>query len=112
MVFGFVVMIIDKSWISKPRNTIEYANSLNEILKFSFGHVDGVFIKCPCSKFGFKKWKTRDIVQEHLTCTTFPQNYQTLYMHGEGASGNEFVIVTSVRVIEDFIESHNSMETC
>jgi len=103
MVFCFVVMPIDKSWISKPRNTIEYANGLNEFLEFAFGHANGIVIKCLCSKCGFKKWQTRDVVQEQLTCSTFPQNYQTWYMHGEGLSRNEFVAVTSVHVIEDFI---------
>jgi len=110
MVFCFVVMPIDKSWISKPRNTIENANGLNEFLEFAFGHAIGVVIKCSCSKCGFKKWQTRDVVQEHLTCSTFPQNYQTWYMHGEGLSGNELMAVTSAYVIEDFVESRNPME--
>ena len=68
-----------KIWISKPWNTIEYANSLNEFLEFEFGHANGVGIKSMCSKCGFKKWQTRDVVQEHVTCTTFPQNYHTWY---------------------------------
>jgi len=85
---------------------------LNEFLEFAFGHANGATIKCLCSNCGFKKGQIRDVVQEHLTCPTFPQNYQTWYMHGEGPSGNESVTVTSAHVIEDFIESHNSMETC
>jgi len=46
MVFCFIVMPIDKSWISKPQNTIEYANSLNKFSEFAFGHDNGVVTKC------------------------------------------------------------------
>jgi len=54
-------MPIDKSWISKPRNTIEYTNGLKVFLNFAFKHDNGHAIKCPCSKCGFRKWQTRDI---------------------------------------------------
>jgi len=59
-------MPIDKSWISSPQYNNEYANGLNMFLEFAFGHANGPVIKCPCSKCGFKKWQTRDVVHEHL----------------------------------------------
>ena len=62
------------------------------------------------SKCGFKKWKTRDVVHEHLTCRYFPQNYKIWYLHGEGPSVTESVDATSVHAVEDFIELQNQME--
>ncbi|PIN23770.1 hypothetical protein CDL12_03504 [Handroanthus impetiginosus] len=43
---------MDKSWITKPQNTVKY----------EWGHrcVDDQVI-CPRSKCGFRKWKTRDV---------------------------------------------------
>lgn len=59
---SFVVMAIDKSWIDKPHDTLEYENGLIKFLNFAFEHksIDGLKIKCPCSKCGFKKWRTWD----------------------------------------------------
>jgi len=48
-------MPIDKLWICKPRNTIEYANGLNMILEIAIEHGNGPVIKCPCEKCGFRK---------------------------------------------------------
>ena len=103
-------MPIDKSWISKPRNTIEYVKGLNVFLDFAFEHGNGLVIKCPCSKCGFKKWRTRDVVQERLTCRAFPENYKKWYFHGEGSSVSEPLATTSVDMVEDILESRNPME--
>ncbi|CAL5193665.1 unnamed protein product [Lathyrus oleraceus] len=61
-------MPVDKSWIDKPEDTLEYENGLLNFLNFSFHHksIDGLRIKCPCSKCVFKKWGTRDEVYVHL----------------------------------------------
>jgi len=79
-------------------------------LNFAFEHGNGHAIKCPCSKCGFKKWQTRDIVQEHLTCRPFPENYRTWYLHGEGLSVSEVVATTSANVVEDISGFQNPME--
>lgn len=69
-------MLINKSWISN-QNTIKYPNGLNVFLEFAFEHANGHVIKCPCSKCDFKKWQTKDVVHEHLTCKSFLKNYKT-----------------------------------
>ena len=113
----FVVMPIDKSWNSKPRNTIEYSNGLNTfffwIFLLNMVMVELLIvrvIKCPCSKCGFKKWQTRDVDQEHLSCRPCPKNYKTSYMHGEVPRVSDSMVGRSVDVVEDFSESQNSME--
>ena len=83
-------MPIDKSWISKPQNTIEYAKGLNVFLDFAFEHGNGLVMKCPYSKCGFKKWQTRDAI--------------------EGSSVSEPLAATSADVVEDILESRNPME--
>jgi len=71
-------MPIDKSWISKPRNILEYADVLRKFLDFAFeyGSIDGRVIKCPCPKCCFNKWQRRNVVEEHMTCKPFPKNYK------------------------------------
>jgi len=103
-------MPIDKSWISSPQYNNEYSNVLNMFLEFAFGHDNGLVIKWPCSKCGFKKWQTRDVVHEHLTCRPFPQNYKIWYLHGEGPCLTESMNGTSAHVVEDLIEPENEME--
>jgi len=79
-------MPIDKLWNSKPQNTIEYSHGLNTfffwIFLLNMVMVELLIvrvIKCPCSKCGFKKWQTRDVDQEHLSCRPCPKNYKTVY---------------------------------
>ncbi|XP_059292742.1 uncharacterized protein LOC132046198 [Lycium ferocissimum] len=75
---------MDKSWIGMPRNTPEYVIGLNQFLNFAFNNgAIGDKIKCPCHKYGFRKWQTRKIVFNHLIDKPFPQNYVTWFMHGE-----------------------------
>lgn len=104
-------MSIDKSWIRKPRNTIEYKVGLNIFLDFAFQHksIDGRVIKCPCSKCGFTKWKTRGVVREHLTCRPFPRNYRFWYKHGE-VSNVVHSEATEGTHIEDVLQPQNPME--
>jgi len=47
---------MDKSWIAKPQNTIEYSIGLKKILDFDFeNEVTRDKIQCPCTKCGFIK---------------------------------------------------------
>jgi len=109
-VFCFVVMAIDKMWIYEPRNTIEYCNGLNIFLDFAFEHSNGRVSTCPCLRCGFKKWQTRNVVLDHLTCRAFPENYKTWYLHNEGPSVSGTMTTRSAVVVEDCLESQNSME--
>ncbi|XP_057437004.1 uncharacterized protein LOC130729311 isoform X2 [Lotus japonicus] len=86
--------IIDKSWIKKPRNTLEYLAGLNSFLDFAFEHNSGSnTIICPCDKCGFKKWHIRDEVLDHLLCKPFPNGYTFWHRHGETRQ-REFVLRT------------------
>lgn len=75
---------MDKSWISKARNSIDYSIGLSKFLDFAFKNgAVGETIRCPCPKCGFMKWQTRDIVEDHLLYKPFPQNYVIWDLHGE-----------------------------
>ena len=58
---------MDKSWITKPQNSLEYEQGVSGFINFAFVHqsVNGKII-CPYSSCAFKKWQTRDVVYEHL----------------------------------------------
>ena len=77
-------IIMDKSWITKPRRTVEYKEGLNSFLDFAFeqNSVQGR-IMCPCCKCKFKKWLTRDEACNHLTLKQFPIDYTNWIWHGE-----------------------------
>ncbi|WVZ03365.1 hypothetical protein V8G54_024171 [Vigna mungo] len=68
---------MDKSWITKPRNTVEYSIGLQKFLDFAFeNRASGDTIRCPCPK-------SRGIVEEHLILKQFPINYVIWNLHGE-----------------------------
>ena len=75
---------MDRSWIRLPTQTSQYQQGLAEFLDFAFQHTSSVSkIICPCKNCKFKKWQTRSVVWDHLTCTPFPQGYTFWYRHGE-----------------------------
>src|ERR1044072_9689149 len=79
---------MDKSWIKKPRNTLEYHQGLNGFLDFAFEHSSCESrIICPCNKCDFRKWKTRQEVYDHLICKPFPETYTFWCDHGETLLG-------------------------
>ncbi|CAN1852204.1 hypothetical protein LINPERHAP1_LOCUS40555, partial [Linum perenne] len=43
---------MDKSWMNKPRSSVEYMNGLNNFLEFAFGSPNcrDEKILCPCKK--------------------------------------------------------------
>jgi len=64
---------MDKSWIKLPHNTPQYLVGLNNFLDFAFQYgANAITIICPCSKCGFRKWRTREEVYDHLLCKPFP----------------------------------------
>ncbi|XP_058787440.1 uncharacterized protein LOC131661819 isoform X1 [Vicia villosa] len=105
-------MPIDKSWIDKSQDTLEYENGLINFLNFAFHHksIDGLKIKCPCSKCGFKKWGTWDEVYVHLKNRPFPKNYKVWNWHGERSSIKEPQVVERAHVTEDTFQPQNTME--
>ncbi|KAM3282754.1 hypothetical protein P3S67_026399 [Capsicum chacoense] len=87
---------MDKSWIGKPSNTLEYEHGLNPFLDFTFmNSAIGDKIKYPCHLCYFQKWQTRDIVYAHLICKQFSQNYVTWVIHGESNVVNNSLNIES-----------------
>ncbi|XP_052181001.1 uncharacterized protein LOC127794134 [Diospyros lotus] len=79
---------MDKSWITKPRNTHEFQEGVQGFLEFAFAHrsVEGK-IKCPCPDCVFRNWETRAVVYDHLICRGFPTTYTIWFWHGESTTG-------------------------
>ncbi|XP_052119008.1 uncharacterized protein LOC107493943 [Arachis duranensis] len=75
---------IDKSWITKPRGSVEYRDGLNRFLDFTFANSssDGM-IHCPCPLCGFRFFQTREDAYDHLLMKPFPPNYTFWLHHGE-----------------------------
>ncbi|XP_027931110.1 uncharacterized protein LOC114187160 isoform X1 [Vigna unguiculata] len=100
---------MDKSWIVKPRNTIEYSIGLKKFLDFAFENgAVGDTIKCPCPKCGFMKWQTRGVVEEHLILKAFPKNYVIWNLHGEKQIED---ISSNEDDIQEAFHYENPMET-
>lgn len=75
---------MDKSWIAKLHNTLEYRVGLEKFLDFAFTNVAvGNRIQCPCPNCRFTKPQIRDVVRDHLLCKPFPKNYLIWTLHGE-----------------------------
>ncbi|XP_025669940.1 uncharacterized protein [Arachis hypogaea] len=80
---------IDKSWISKPRGSVEYKAGLNKFLDFAFANAssDGM-IHCPCPSCGFRLFQTREDAYDHLLLKPFPAKYTFWLHHGERRVGD------------------------
>ncbi|RYQ84302.1 hypothetical protein Ahy_B10g103470 [Arachis hypogaea] len=72
---------IDKSWITKPQDSVEYRDGLNRFLDFAFDNAssDGM-IHCPYPLCGFRFFQTREAAYDHLLMKPFPSNY-TFWLH-------------------------------
>ena len=99
---------MDKTWIEKPQNTIEYAVGLSKFLDFAFekAAVEDR-IRCPCPKCGFGKWQTRDIVQDHLLLKPFPKNYVIWSRHGE----KQLLEPVRIEVMQELSNQENPLDT-
>lgn len=70
--------------MQKPKNINKYLLGLYEFLEFVFRKsADGDTIRCLCLKCDFGKWKTKNIVHDHLNSKQLPQNYVMWNLHGE-----------------------------
>ncbi|RYR48584.1 hypothetical protein Ahy_A07g034620 isoform B [Arachis hypogaea] len=80
----FIYLDIDKSWITKPRGSVEYRDRLNIFLDFAFVNAssDGM-IHCPCPMCGFQFFQTREDAYDHLLMKLFLPNYTFWLHHGE-----------------------------
>ncbi|XP_061355874.1 uncharacterized protein LOC133300365 [Gastrolobium bilobum] len=80
----FFSVRVDKSWIAKPRNTVEYEQGVRGFIEFAVRNssAEGLIL-CPCSGCGFGKWHSQEVVYDHLICTKFPEGYVFWVFHGE-----------------------------
>ncbi|XP_039117808.1 uncharacterized protein LOC120253541 [Dioscorea cayenensis subsp. rotundata] len=75
---------MDKSWMSKSRLSQEYLDGVEGFLNFAFNNAsEDNMILCPCVKCANVKWKTREVVLEHLICDGILQGYDYWFFHGE-----------------------------
>lgn len=56
---------MDKSWITKPRDSQQYLEGLDRFLDFALANesIQGRII-CPCPSCKFKKWQIRQVVRD------------------------------------------------
>ncbi|XP_016203600.1 uncharacterized protein LOC107644277 [Arachis ipaensis] len=79
---------MDKTWILKPRDSIEYRRGLNMFLDFAFANASSDnMIKCPCPQCGFQFMQTREDAYDHLLIKPFPAGYTLWLRHGEKPAG-------------------------
>ncbi|XP_039116440.1 uncharacterized protein LOC120251851 [Dioscorea cayenensis subsp. rotundata] len=75
---------MDKSWITKPRNSLVYDQGVKTFIEFAFQHgAVNDMILCPCPTCGFSKRQKRAEVYDHLICKPYPKGYPIWHLHGE-----------------------------
>ncbi|KAG8382226.1 hypothetical protein BUALT_Bualt05G0054700 [Buddleja alternifolia] len=77
-------LIMDKSWMRKPRSTKEYERGLDQFLDMAFAKVclSGKII-CPCKNCKNVKWVNKEVGKEHLLVDGFMKDYTNWVAHGE-----------------------------
>jgi hypothetical protein len=75
---------MDKSWMSTPRSSNEYAFGVSTFLDYAAENAgtDNVVL-CPCKHCSNRFWLANSVVSEHLICAGFMQGYTTWVLHGE-----------------------------
>ncbi|XP_077249195.1 uncharacterized protein LOC143888642 [Tasmannia lanceolata] len=77
---------MDKSWMNKKRNTVEYVNGIKEFLIYAFNNcVDGKIL-CPCTRCVCSYRVNAKTAKEHLFWRGMMKNYTTWVFHGEKSS--------------------------
>ncbi|KAL4336711.1 hypothetical protein AHAS_Ahas12G0037500 [Arachis hypogaea] len=71
-IYFATIIDIDKSWISKSQNSVEYRQGLNNFLDFAFTNAssDGM-MKCPCPNCEFQLMQTREDAYDYLLTRPF-----------------------------------------
>ncbi|KAL6656744.1 hypothetical protein ACP70R_004524 [Stipagrostis hirtigluma subsp. patula] len=81
---------MDRSWISKPKTTLEYKVGVEQFLLFAFRDVPyGGKVLCPCVKCANCIMKTRNEIREDLKCDEFLRGYTRWNKHGEDLPAEE-----------------------
>ena len=80
-------VVMDRSWINKPRTTDEYEIGVERFLQYAqrnaASSADGGRLRCPCVNClnGIRQDVT--LIREHLLCDGFLRSYTTWTWHGE-----------------------------
>ncbi|KAL6855999.1 hypothetical protein ACP4OV_018801 [Aristida adscensionis] len=75
---------MDRSWISKPKTSLEYRVGIEHFLRFAFRDVpNGGKVLCPCVKCANCIMKTCNEIREDLKCQEFLRGYTRWNKHGE-----------------------------
>lgn len=75
---------MDKSWLSLPRNNVEYKGVLNFIqIAISNGARNNKKLGCPCVKCMNVVYQYFHDLYTHCICDGFMTNYTFLSAHGE-----------------------------
>ncbi|XLS74502.1 hypothetical protein HN51_031367 [Arachis hypogaea] len=79
---------MDKSWITKPRNSIEYERGVRRFIGFAFENNLADATICPCLKCIFRKIVTKGEMYDNLICTQFSKEYTLWFYHEETKVGD------------------------
>ncbi|XP_020961156.1 uncharacterized protein LOC110263733 [Arachis ipaensis] len=75
---------MDKTWILKPRDSVEYRQRFNKFLDLEFANASSNgMIKCPYPQCGFQYMQIREDAYDHLLIRPFPPGYTMWLHHGE-----------------------------
>ncbi|XP_020088047.1 uncharacterized protein LOC109710040 [Ananas comosus] len=78
--------IMDKSWMTKPRNSDAYKNGVLQFLEFAFCNASySGKIMCPCVRCVNCSLQTYEDAKIHLICDGFLRGYTRWICHGEDA---------------------------
>lgn len=81
---------MDKSWISKPRWSLEYQDGVNAFLEFAYANLSNEdSILCPCNECVNCLLRTRETVYHHLIHKGFLRGYTLWLCHGESSSSHK-----------------------
>ncbi|KAH0938505.1 LOW QUALITY PROTEIN: hypothetical protein HID58_005966 [Brassica napus] len=77
------IVLMDKSWVNKPRLSQDYRLGVKIFLDFAFGKSNAPMVKCPCTCCSLAKSKTREDIEGDLICHGFLSSYTSWIVHGE-----------------------------
>ncbi|KAJ4910808.1 Transposase-associated domain protein [Raphanus sativus] len=76
-------VVMDKSWIYKPRLSEAYTDGVDAFLEFAFGNIQVEKLKCSCNRCSLYTPRTRIEIRDHLICYGFMKSYTNWVLHGE-----------------------------
>ncbi|KAK9064516.1 hypothetical protein SSX86_015898 [Deinandra increscens subsp. villosa] len=78
----FLVIIMDRSWMSEPRSSTPFLKGVGEFLDFEFrknGNEIGE-MKCLCVNCFCKLWVTRETTLQHIICNGIMEGYNNHHL--------------------------------